>query len=325
MAELSSASSSDSATVRCARSCVMVAGSSVMSPLRAAVSILRAMAATFVAPRLALELFNVCAATRDALRVADLHAVLHVGEQLRGIVAIQRDQTREQAVLSVRIELAHGVDRRGVQRHLVGRGARDLARQQDVAQLREREGFGEVVVHARREAGFAVAGQGVGGERDHAGRLELARDFAFAQLARRDEAVHDRHLAVHEHHVEFLLFERVQRLDAVAGMHGVASQALQHLERERAVDHVVLDQEDREVIEHGFVLRCEHGGRGTDIVEGHGLQRFVQGAAQHALAHGLREAAHRRELRDQRSFDVVRDRAHHDRRNGLPFLAPANA
>ena len=128
-------------------------------------------------------------------------------------------------------------------------------------------------------------------------RLEFAGDFALAQLARGDEAVHDRHLAVHEHHVELLLFQRIQRFDAVAGVHGVAAEPLQHLERERAVDHVVLDQEDRQVIEHGFVLRCEHGGGGTDVVEGHGLQRFVKRTAQHALAHGLGEAAHRRELR----------------------------
>ena len=45
------------------------------------------------------------------------------------------------------------------------------------------------------------------------------RDFALAQLARGDEAVHDGHLAVHEHHVEVLLLERVERLDAVAGVH----------------------------------------------------------------------------------------------------------
>ena len=125
-------------------------------------------------------------------------------------------------------------------------------------------------------------------------------DFALTQLARGDEAVHDRHLAVHEHHVEVLLLERVQRLDAVAGVHGVAAQPLQHLERQRAVDHVVLDQQDREVIEHGFVLRGEHGGSGTDFVEGRGLQRFVQGTAQHALAHGLGETAQRRELADER-------------------------
>ena len=184
-----------------------------------------------------------------------------------------------------------------IQRHLVGRGTRHLAGQQDVAQLRQREGLGEIVVHAGREAGFAVAGQRIGGERHHARGFEFLRDLALAQLARGDEAVHDRHLAIHEHHVELLLLERIERLDAVAGMHGIATQALQHLERQRAVDHVVFHQQHREMIEHGFVFRREHGRCRAHFLEGCGLQRLVQGAAQHALAHGLGESAHGRELR----------------------------
>src|SRR6185436_7649672 len=63
----SRASSSDSATVRCARNLVMEPGSSVRSPLRAECSTARAMAATLVAPRLALELLSVCAARATAL------------------------------------------------------------------------------------------------------------------------------------------------------------------------------------------------------------------------------------------------------------------
>ena len=311
--ELSSASSSESATVRCARSFVIELGMSLRSPLRAECSICRAMAATFVAPRFALELFNVCAARAMAsasLAFMPLSMSASNCEESSRYSAINRASRRSCAV---RIELAHRLDRRVIERDLVGRRARDLRRQQDVAQLREREGLREIVVHAGREAGFAIAGERVRGERDHARRLLLLDELALAQLARRDEAVHDRHLAVHEHHVEILFFERVERFDAIAGVHRVAAETLQHLERQRAVDHVVLDEQDREVIEHGFVLRCEHGGRGTDFVERHGLQRFVQGAAQHALAHGLREPAHRRELRHERGFDVVRDRAHHDR------------
>ena len=49
---------------------------------------------------------------RDAFGVTDLEAVFHVGEQLRGIVAVERDQARQQAVLAVRVELAHGLDGR---------------------------------------------------------------------------------------------------------------------------------------------------------------------------------------------------------------------
>ena len=81
--ELRGPRSSDSATVRCARSLVTETGSSLRSPLRAECSIWRAMAATLVAPRLALELFSVCARARHALGVTDLHGIVQVGEQLR--------------------------------------------------------------------------------------------------------------------------------------------------------------------------------------------------------------------------------------------------
>src|SRR5262245_5721102 len=65
-AALSSASSSDRATVRCARSLVTDETRSLRSPPRAECSIWRAMAATLVAPRLALELLSVCAARATA-------------------------------------------------------------------------------------------------------------------------------------------------------------------------------------------------------------------------------------------------------------------
>src|SRR5882672_1126763 len=55
---------------------------------------------------------------RHRFGVAVLHAVVHIGEQLRVVVAIQRDQTREQAILAVRVELAHGFDGGRVQRDL---------------------------------------------------------------------------------------------------------------------------------------------------------------------------------------------------------------
>src|SRR5688572_1516142 len=44
---------------------------------------------------------------RDVLGITDLQGIFHVGEQLRGIVAIKRDQPRQQPVLSIRVELAH--------------------------------------------------------------------------------------------------------------------------------------------------------------------------------------------------------------------------
>jgi hypothetical protein len=105
----------------------------------------------------------------------------------------------------------------------------------------------------------------------------------------------------------------------------IAPQALQHLERKRAVDHVVLDEQHREVIEHRFVLRREHRGSGAHLLEWSGLQRFVQRAAQHALAHRLRETTHRGELICERGLQIVGHRTHHDRRDLLPLGVAAHA
>ena len=112
LAELSSASSSDSATVRCARSLVIEDGSSVMSPLRAECLDLPRDRGDVGRAEVGARALERVRGARDGLGIADLHAVVHVGEQLRGVVAIERDQPRQQAVLAVRIELAHGFDRR---------------------------------------------------------------------------------------------------------------------------------------------------------------------------------------------------------------------
>ena len=81
-ADGSSASSSDSATVRCARSLVSEVPSSARSPPRAECSIWRAIAATLVAPRFALELFKRVRSARHSVGIADLQGIVDVGEQL---------------------------------------------------------------------------------------------------------------------------------------------------------------------------------------------------------------------------------------------------
>ena len=72
---------------------------------------------------------------------------------------------------------------------------------EDSFELSEVEGFGEVVVHAGGEAAFAVAEEGIGGEGDD-GRL----GGAGADGGSGGEAVHLRHLAVHENEVVGISF-----------------------------------------------------------------------------------------------------------------------
>ena len=67
---------------------------------------------------------------------------------------------------------------------------------------------------------------------------------AGAQLPRRLEAVHLGHVAVHQHDVEPLLIEAGQRLGAVLGDDDAMAVALQHRDRDRGVDGVVLGQQD---------------------------------------------------------------------------------
>ncbi len=114
----------------------------------------------------------------------------------------------------------------------------------DGGQLLLGEGLGQVIVHARRQAGFAVALQRVGGNRDH-GQAALAAHLALVapDLAGGRKAVHHRHLAIHQHRIPAAFVHGAQRFLAVFRAACFEAQAFQHRAGDFDVDRVVLGQQ----------------------------------------------------------------------------------
>ena len=116
----------------------------------------------------------------------------------------------------------------------------DPARQ-GVGELARVDRLGDVVVHAGGGAGAAILRHGGGGHGDDRhgppGRQEADTPCRF-------EAVHHRHVQIHQHGVEFAVLHRVQRLLAVAGQrYGEAALAEEFL-RHLLIQLVVFDEQD---------------------------------------------------------------------------------
>ena len=62
--------------------------------------------------------------------------------------------------------------------------------------------------------------------------------------ARRFEAVHDRHLAIHQDQVEAGCTTGLDRLGTVSAKMHAASESLQLFERQNLIDRVVFDHQD---------------------------------------------------------------------------------
>lgn len=77
------------------------------------------------------------------------------------------------------------------------------------------EGLGEVIVHARCEATFAIPLQGVRGERNDRQAREILLRLPVPDFAGRAVAVKDWHLAVHQHQVGALALDGFDRFPAI--------------------------------------------------------------------------------------------------------------
>ena len=102
--------------------------------------------------------------------------------------------------------------------------------------------LGQVAVHSGRQAAFAIAAHGVRRHRDDA---DVPPALALQQPDGGGcfEAVHVRHLDVHEHEIERTVFHRGQRLASIADDgHQVAAFGQQTL-RDALVDDVVFGDE----------------------------------------------------------------------------------
>ena len=117
------------------------------------------------------------------------------------------------------------------------------------------------MVHPGLEGPAAVPGQHVRGERHDARRRAPAFGLLAADRGRRRVAVHAGHLAIHQDRVEPARVRLVHRGTAVLDERHAATNALQHGERDLAVDGVVVRDEhvETECRQSGWVFRLAHG------------------------------------------------------------------
>lgn len=74
-------------------------------------------------------------------------------------------------------------------------------------------------VAARRLASANMLFQGIGGEHDHWSARPPLSELPSAQFSRGAEAIHHRHLHVHEHHIEGFRLEGLQGLLSILDHH----------------------------------------------------------------------------------------------------------
>ena len=160
------------------------------------------------------------------------------------------------------------VVRAGARRnHTIGRFEAGQQRQQIGGTHR----LGQVIGHAMGQAFVADAVHGVGGEADHR-HLETGGADPFGRL----EAVHARHLQVHQHDVEGRRQRLGHRCLAVAGHRHAMAGGFQRVAQVDLVDLGVLGQQHRESAAGGLAVD------GTQLRHG-----FLAGNAErHAEAEG---------------------------------------
>ena len=108
--------------------------------------------------------------------------------------------------------------------------------------------LGQIVIEPGLKAALAVAGEGVGCQRDHryrGGGGECAgAAFGGADQADRFVAIHLGHLAVHQDQVKRLVRQTRNRLTSVFGHGYAAGGGFQHGGGNFTVDRIIFDQQD---------------------------------------------------------------------------------
>ncbi|MNU89793.1 hypothetical protein D3C71_796430 [compost metagenome] len=182
------------------------------------------------------------------------------------------------------------------------RGGRRAPAGQQGQQGGTRVRFGQVVVHARVQAQFAVAEDGVGRQGNDGRAAAALLAFHAAQAPGRFKTIHFRHLAIHQDHVERGALPQGQRARPVVGRRGFVAAIFQHGQGDFLVDRVVFHQQHAQ-----RRLACGRGVRWSGQGR-HGSTRWRQGAvaagsfdavAQFHRPHGLGQAvfhAQRRHL-----------------------------
>ena len=195
--------------------------------------------------------------------------------------------------------------------------------------------LGQVVRHAQREVFLAVAGHGVGRQRDH---RQVFPARLGAQALDRFLAVHDRHVDVEQDDVEFMLGDEVQRFLAVGRLGDVAALRREEQLDDLAVDGVVVGQQHAQAAQAALGRLGDALGRGGRGAGGRGFLRAEGEAEGRALAgiagDGDVAAHHARQLArdgkaEARAAELARGGAiglrEHGEQLGLHFLRHADA
>ncbi len=140
-------------------------------------------------------------------------------------------------------------------------------RRGDPIEERDQHGFferlGNVIVHPGSEAALAVTGHGVCSHGDDRSALSALRPLHGADAGSRFEAIHLRHLHIHEDDVECLGARECHCFATIRRMGKRVAAPGQNAGGERAVDHVVFREQDAQSGGRAAVARrgCFLAGR----------------------------------------------------------------
>ena len=169
--------------------------------------------------------------------------------------------------------------------------------------------FGSMFIHTRFETAFAIARHHIG---RHGDNRQVSQPFDGTDGAGRLQAVHQRHLHIHQHQVIGVFLDHVQRLCAIVGETDLAAPVLQEVRCHFLIEQIVFNQQDSDATEMLWLGSVNHTGLGERIFafnfnqfryrfQKHGgLQRFLQypvGARQFGLP--VQGAAHEARYRHQ--------------------------
>ena len=112
--------------------------------------------------------------------------------------------------------------------------------------MRVPEGFRKIVIHAGREAAVTVAFHGIGRKCNdrHAHTIWMSGGLERANGTCGIETVQLRHVAVHQNCIESLALERGNGFKPFLRQLDVATEALQHRQRDDLVNCIVFGEQD---------------------------------------------------------------------------------